>query len=70
MFRTPLTDYNVIIHINKQHVSRIKECIDHTPSTHISSRLQNPKHIPIVNFDPVEQYVHILEVLYHRFIII
>lgn len=67
VFRTPLTDYNVIIHINKQHVSRIKECIDHTPSIHISSRLQNPKHIPIVNFDPVEQYVHILEDNYSEF---
>ena len=66
VFRTPLTGYNILIHLHKKHVPLVAQSVDavmETGSTHSkkSSRI-NPTHFPITDFNPVEKYLTELEV--------
>lgn len=63
IFRTPLNDFNILIHLHKRHLPRYHQAID-CPASTSSSRTtcSNYKHLPVVDFDPVMELLHELEV--------
>ena len=66
VFRTPLTGYNVLIHLTKKHVPLAALAVDvavETGSTHTrNSSQKDPTHFPVTDFNPVEKYLAELEV--------
>ena len=66
VFRTPLTGYNVLIHLHKKHVPLAPLAVDvamETGSTHTKhSSSKEPTHFPVTDFNPVEIYITELEV--------
>lgn len=63
VFRTPLQDFHVLIHLNRKHVPRSHQAVDAlaTPSSpHVHHKYT---HLPVVDFDPVQLYLKELEVL-------
>ena len=67
VFRSPLTGYNVLIHLHKKHLPLAAQGVDvtmtTTDSTHSKkSHRGHPTHFPITDFNPVEKYLRELEV--------
>ena len=66
VFRSPMTGYNVLIHLHKKHLPLAAQGVDvamATDSTHSKqSRRGHPIHFPITDFNPVEKYLKELEV--------
>ena len=66
VFRPPLDDYNVLIHLHKRHLPFAHQAVDimETGSSHKSHdhKRLHPTHLPVVNFNPVQIYLKELEV--------
>ena len=66
VFRPPLDDYNVLIHLHKRHLPFAHQAVDtmETGSSHKSHdhKRLHPTHLPVVNFNPVQIYLQELEV--------
>ncbi len=66
MFRPPLDDYHIIIHLHKRHVPRREQAVDARAADLGPKQVVRYKHkcthLPVVDFDPVEKFVHTLEV--------
>jgi U3 small nucleolar RNA-associated protein 22 len=71
VFRTPLTGYNVLIHLTKKHVPLAALAVDvavETGSTHTrNSSQKDPTHFPVTDFNPVEKYLAELERAFSEF---
>jgi U3 small nucleolar RNA-associated protein 22 len=71
IFRSPMTDYNILIHLHKKHLPLASHGVDvavATGSTHPkhSSRAR-PTHFPITDFNPVKKYLTELESAFSEF---
>ena len=64
VFRPPLDDYHVIIHLHKRHVPHWEQGIDATPPNVDPAQRYKHKntHFPVVDFDPVQLFMKSLEV--------
>ena len=66
MFRTPLTGFNVMIHLHKKHVPLAAQAVDAAMETglahHTRRTSKKPTHFPVTDFNPVERYLRELEV--------
>ena len=66
VFRSPVTGYNVLIHLHKKHVPLAAQGVDvamTTDSAHSKqSRRGHPTHFPVTDFNPAEKYLAELEV--------
>ena len=70
IFRTPLRDYNVLIHLHQRHLPLLEQGVDvtmatrdptHKAHTHRMGRTKC-SHLPVVDFNPAQQYLRELEV--------
>lgn len=70
VFRTPLHDYNVLIHLHQRHLPLSEQGVDvttategspHKPHSHRKAH-EKYSHLPVVEFNPVQQYLQELEV--------
>ena len=65
MFRTPLDDFDVLIHLHRRHLPRSHQAVDGMV-TGCSHRMLNGcgrcTHLPVVDFDPAQIYLKELEV--------
>ena len=66
VFRPPLDDYSVLIHLHKRHLPLAHQAVDpvETGSSHQSHehKRQRFTHLPVVDFNPVQNYLRELEV--------
>ena len=70
IFRTPLQDYSVLIHLHQRHLPRLEQGVDVTMATRDSAHKAHShkmrrtmcSHLPVVDFDPAQQYHRELEV--------
>ena len=66
IFRTPLTGYNVLIHLHKKHVPLAAQAVDAAmdtgPAHTKNSSKKQPVQFPVTDFNPVEKYLTDLEV--------
>ena len=69
IFRTPLQDYSVLIHLHQRHLPLLEQGVDVTMATrnsahkaHIHKMSRTCSHLPVVDFDPAQQYLRELEV--------
>ena len=70
VFRTPLHDYNVLIHLHQRHLPLSEQGVDVTGAAEGSPHKPHPhrkghemySHLPVVGFNPVQQYLQELEV--------
>ncbi len=75
MFRPPLDDYHVIIHLHKRHVPRREQAVDAMATDFDSSQptvryKHKCTHLPVMDFDPVEKFVQSLEVGIVQYVLI
>jgi len=70
VFRTPLHDYSVLIHLHQRHLPLSEQGVDvtmategspHKPHSHRKGH-EKYSHLPVVEFNPVQQYLQELEV--------
>lgn len=70
IFRTPLQDYSVLIHLHQRHLPLLEQGVDvtmatrdpaHKAHTHRTSRTKC-SHLPVVDFNPAQRYLCELEV--------
>lgn len=74
IFRTPLQDYSLLIHLHQRHLPRLEQGVDVTMATRDSAhkahihKMSHTKcsHLPVVDFDPAQQYLRELEVRSHH----
>ena len=65
LFRTPLHDFDLLIHLNKKHVPLSQLAVDTMatgPTPHKPNWPYKPTHFPVVNFDPAQLFLKELEV--------
>ena len=70
IFRTPLQDYSLLIHLHQRHLPRLEQGVDVTMATRDSAhkahihKMSHTKcsRLPVVDFDPAQQYLRELEV--------
>lgn len=71
IFRTPLQDYSVLIHLHKRHLPLSEQGVDAmaTGSTHRTHPMKHRKysHMPVVDFNPVDKYLSELEATFSEF---
>ena len=71
-FRTPLQDYNVLLHLHKKMVVApelsVTSLLTDVVHPHAVKRKHHLSHLPVVNFNAVEKYVGELEVREIQFI--
>ncbi|XP_065909651.1 nucleolar protein 6-like [Dysidea avara] len=67
IFRPPLQDYHVLIHLHKKHVVQTQCSVDSTMDGHSTVMSRKMLKLPVVDFDPVKLYLKELENSFSEF---